>query len=376
MTARQNGSQSQLVNLIVWLVGICLISLPRTVVAPIRALVWDVAAPGHMVLLSATEWTSNRIRSALGFSAGNPTELAALRELERRNRELETQNALLRDRLNHQPADLELQPQVDRTSALIIPEMTTARVVGAEQSRLWNEQPIMAYGRLHGAKPDLLVLDKNRPNVDVGSHLGIAPDSAVYAGRIVVGRIANVGLWTSSLRLVTDTGYRGKARLYHPTPKSSRGHKGWIAGAIGILEGTGKGICRLKDVSASQAVQVGDRIFTAEEDGILSSPMFYGEIIRAELKPGDLNWSIDVRPALEMHRVAEVQILKTRLNPARLQDPPTRQTASEPVIERVAAEKLIPEEFVPDEPEQSAADTPRPLEKTHDTESPDSGVKG
>lgn len=339
MTARRNNSQSPLINLIVWLVGICLIALPRSVVAPVRSLVWDLAAPGQTALLSLGESLHTKLNTLIASQSPSADNDKLLQDLQRRNRELETHNALLRDQLAHEPQNLDRLPKIDAVSPLLVPEMTTARILGAEQSRLWNEQPILAYGKLQGAKPELLVLDKIRPNLDVGSRQNVQPDSPVYAGRIVVGRIANVGLWTSSLRVVTDPAYHGKARIYHPAPptKSSKGKPGWTAGAVGILEGNGKGACRLKDVAASAAVEVGDRIFTAEEDGILTAPMYYGEVTRADLRKGELNWSIDVRPALDLHRVQAVHVLKTRLNPDRLHD-----SESSSPIQRVSGEEFTP----------------------------------
>lgn len=346
MSARRNNSPSPLINLIVWLVGICLIALPRSVVAPVRSLVWDIAAPGQSLLLSVTTDVQTRFFAMIAVPSSSSDESRMLKELQRRNRELETQNALLRDQVAHQPQNVELLPKIEGTSALLVPEMTTARILGAEQSRLWNEQPILGYGKLQGAKPELLVLDRHRPNVDVGSRQNISPDSPVYAGRIVVGRIANVGLWTSSLRVVTDAAYHGKARIYHPAPKSSKARGNWSAGAVGILEGNGKEGCRLKDISASAAVEVGDQVFTAEEDGILTAPMYYGEVTRADLRKGELNWTIEIRPALDLHRVQDLHVLKTRINPARLQE-----SSSATEIQRVSAEEFFPaskEETEPD----------------------------
>ena len=60
----------------------------------------------------------------------------------------------------------------------------------------------------------------------------LAAGDAVYAGRIVIGKIAEVGRFSSTLRLVTDSGYSGRARL------ARRTSQGLVFGAEGTLRAT------------------------------------------------------------------------------------------------------------------------------------------
>ncbi|MEX2286984.1 MAG: rod shape-determining protein MreC, partial [Planctomycetaceae bacterium] len=106
-------------------------------------------------------------------------------------------------------------------------------------------------------------------------------------------------------------GYRGHAQLAWQSPD------GYVFGAEGILEGQGTDVCRLTNVAATDAVSVGDEIYTAQRASALPFPMYYGQVLEAELEPGALFWKILVKPAAAQIDMQKVQILTTRRNPAR-----------------------------------------------------------
>lgn len=314
---RNRGGQ-QLAAVVVWLVGVCLLVLPESVTTRLRSLPWDLARPGEQLvelsLRAGSEFLHPQTPAPL-----TPETHARITQLENRLRELELQNHRLKVQQDLIPP--RIRASSDGTAPLIIPDLLTARVIGQELSRIWHEQPVLNQGSTTGARADLLVLDKERVNLDVGRDLGIRPDSPVYSGRMVIGRIARVGLFTSSVRLITDAQYRGEARIYR-TPARNEKSPPLSVPTPGILAGDGKTACRLLDIPPAAPVEVGDWVYTAEEDGILPHAMCYGRVSRAELKPGAIHWEIDVRPAADLAHLGEVHLLRTRLNPTRF-DPHT-----------------------------------------------------
>jgi len=118
---------------------------------------------------------------------------------------------------------------------------------------------LLGAGDRAGITESALVLDDTRPLVDLGDDTGLSPGDAVYAGRVVIGKIAEVGRFSSTLRMVTDSEYSGRARL------ARRTSQGLVFGAEGTLVGDGSDLCRLKHIS--DPVNVGDEVVTGGTDG-------------------------------------------------------------------------------------------------------------
>ena len=120
-------------------------------------------------------------------------------------------------------------------------------------------------GANDGIAESALVLEGTQPLVDLGSDADVSPGDAVYAGRIVIGKIAEVGRYSSTLRLVTDPGYSGRARLAR---RNDRG--ALVFGAEGTLTADGSELCRLKHIT--DPVNVGDEVFTGGGWGYCRPP--------------------------------------------------------------------------------------------------------
>jgi cell shape-determining protein MreC len=163
---------------------------------------------------------------------------------------------------------------------------------------------------------------------------------------VVLGKIAEVGQVTSTLRLVTDPDFSARVRITRRTPQGlqviaegtlvgeprpaggsrsatgeTRTRRGTptaeVAGnsnsTTGQVPGTpsGRGVCRLKNVT--EPVAVGDQVYTAESDGVLRFPMYYGAISAAELPPAANEWEVEVTPAAAACEPGEVEILRLKL---------------------------------------------------------------
>src|SRR5205814_1458134 len=116
---------------------------------------------------------------------------------------------------------------------LVVPRLVEARVLGEETAALWRGRKLLSAGATGGVAESALVLDDTRPLVDLGADEHLAPGDAVYAyaGRIVLGKIGEVGHYSSTLLLVTDRAYSGSARL------ARRTSRGLVFGPEGTLVG-------------------------------------------------------------------------------------------------------------------------------------------
>ncbi len=300
-----------------WMVTVaCLAGLgcraaPSELLQTLRNTVRDALRPGQAVWrsLSAAAQSVSAI-SPISLDRGYDGLLRAkLSVAERNTRRLMVENARLRQELCRRPPN----DGGDRsTPELLQADFVVARVLGEETADLWRSGKLLDAGATAGLRENSLVLGSPHPLVDQGQDAGLAPDQPAYSGRIVVGRIAAVGRWSSSLQLVTSPGFTGRARIARNTAD------GVVFGGEAVIEGVGGPICRVLHVRAEEPVSAGDLVFTGGGDGVLPYPMFYGTVVRAELPPGRLEWVIEVAPALDRESLQTVQVLRTRLNPLRL----------------------------------------------------------
>ncbi|MEX0714994.1 MAG: rod shape-determining protein MreC [Planctomycetaceae bacterium] len=232
-------------------------------------------------------------------------------ESQRRIRALEAEVARLRDELDRRQGDEAAAFPARPGEPLVVPDLLAATVLGEEAATLWRAGKLLDRGTAAGVSESSLVLDAEGPLVDQGQDSGLEAGQPVFAGRTVLGRIARVGHWTSTLQLVTDPQYRGLARIVR------RSERGVAYGPQGILEGDGGELCRLKFVDATAAVAIGDEVYTDDLEGLLPEPAYYGRIVAAELKPGAAHWEVRVEPAGPPREPREVHVLRRVANPAR-----------------------------------------------------------
>ena len=295
------------------LAGSGLLFIPAETVRPLRAFVRDALAPGQ------TAWDSvcrqgRGLRDALPSvpnQAGRISELEdELRSIRLANRRLEVKVARASEQLQKLSAQQGWGPSLAESAPLFTPRLVSARVLGEESAALWRGRKLLGAGNRDGITESALVLDDTRLLVDQGNDAGLSPGDAVYAGRVVIGKIAEVGRFSSTLRKVTDSGYSGRARL------ARRTSLGLVFGAEGTLIGDGSDLCRLQHIA--DPVNVGDEVFTGGTDGAVPMQMYYGTVVRAQLEPSAQVWSIWVTPAALAERLENVLILRRALNPDRI----------------------------------------------------------
>jgi len=189
---------------------------------------------------------------------------------------------------------------------LVVSDLVAARVLGRETIQAWQAGRILDRG--HGLAPESLVVEPGHTTLDAGLDSGFDQGQPAYAGRRVVGRISRVGRWTSTVQPLTDTRFRGLARLARP------GRDRPAFSTRGMLEGTGDGFCRLTLVPATAAVAVGDVVYTDGRDQPGSWPMVYGTVVGAELPENAPHWEIRIRPAVNFDELERVDVLTRQFN--------------------------------------------------------------
>jgi len=248
------------------------------------------------------------------FGGGEPPEARDLQEKliqsEGERRRLEVELAVLSEQWRRSGGQTGSGPHGQSRDPLFVPQLVEARVLGEEMTTLWRAGRLLGAGRREGIVESSLVLDDVRPMIDQGNAARLSPGDAVYAGRCVLGKLAAVGRYTSTLVAITDPGYTGRARV------ARRTSQGLKFGSEGTLVGIGTALCRLRHVN--EPVNVGDEVYTGGTDGVLPFPMFYGRIVRAEFEPAATEWTIDVEPATTLDRFDRVQILRIAVDPGRI----------------------------------------------------------
>ena len=312
---RSNSYSWLLTALALMALSLGLLLLPADFSNPIRLAARDVSRPGQTLTRICVNWGQASWRRALDWQARR-TDIVRLKsqldELVNQQREYQALLAVQSQRLNQlEMLDKSNEPGVS-TEPLFVPHLVEARVLGQETVDLATGRKLLGVGKSQGIGENLLVIEAGRQALDVGTDLGLTMHQPVFAGQIVVGRTASCGSYSCSLQAVTDPQFQGPAQLLKKTDT------GLQLGPEGVVEGTGKGLCRLTGIRSQEAVEVGDEVYTPAADPLLPHPMFYGHIVRAELKEGLTHWEIDVEPAAKNLRPTFVRVLRPQENGARI----------------------------------------------------------
>lgn len=310
-----------------------LLSLPEDFSKPIRLAGRDLSRPGQTITRAGVEVVQAGWRMVRDWQARR--ELveqlqAQVAEQLVREQAFKTRLADVTRRAQRAEARSATRLSGNSTQPLFIPELIEARVLSSETVTLASGRKVtgsrlLGTGKSQGIGENLLVIDQGRATLDIGTEQGVAIHQPVFAGEIVLGRTATCGSYSCSLQPVTDAKFQSPAQLLRKTDS------GWQPGAVGVIEGTGGERCRLTGIAYSEAVAVGDEVYTPVADPLLSGgaagsnstgdvphPMFYGRIVRAEGKRGAAYWEIEIEPAAKTVRPTFVWVLKPKVNAVRV----------------------------------------------------------
>ena len=296
------------------LVGVGLSFAPDGVASRLRGAVSDAMRPGQQAVGATVESLREGLASLTSQSARTQqVEVARLkRELEdanARSTALAARLAKVHEEREHESA---LPTAMRRLPRLASVALIEAAVLGDVHAEQWRSGKLLDRGEANGVRESTLVVNSRQPLVDVGQDGELSPEDSVLMGRSVIGKIERVGRWTSTLLLLTDAAYRGRAQLVQEA------EKGFAFGARGILKGQGGALCKLEGIAATESVRVGDGVYTADRDGLVSTPLYYGRVVEATLGPDDREWKVHVEPAPLPSRLTSVQVLRTSVNSERL----------------------------------------------------------
>ncbi|MGQ9466980.1 MAG: rod shape-determining protein MreC [Anaerolineae bacterium] len=144
--------------------------------------------------------------------------------------------------------------------------------------------------------------------INVGQADGVAVGMPVVTGgAVLVGRVAETGLHTSKVRLVTDTGHSVAAIL-----QQSR--------ATGLLVGQADGSLRMVYIPQEDTVQVGDVVLTSGLGGVFPRGLVLGQVIQVIKQDFALFQEAVVNPAVDYRRV-ELTLVVTSFRPLIQEEP-------------------------------------------------------
>lgn len=293
------------------LLGIALWFAPAQVVARLRGVFLDLLRPGlesvqavdGIIATQRTAWQSAEIQQL-------NTQLRELKLAEAQQAERIRRLSVLLADLQEQPVST-LPGTIDVGTPLFTPSVISGRVLGSSLSQSWRTGVVFDRGWPAGVREAALVVQGDAPLIDVGEREHLSPEDPLILGRIVLGKVEVVGRWTSTYLPVTDREFRGPAQLLHGDSV------GQYWGAKGLLRGNGMS-CELQGISSTETVRVGDDVFTADRDGILEAPLYYGKVAKAELTEDGREWIVIVEPAARPSSLTHVQVVRAALNPQRI----------------------------------------------------------
>ena len=296
------------------LTGVGLYFAPDAAVSRVRGTITDAIRPGQILFHRAMASILGRLSESGSATDNDVTErLKDELSVERvRNRALQTRLAQVTEQYQ---GEQDITKAMLRTKRLIVPSLIEVAVLGDTVAEQWRSGKLLDQGSMNGLRENELVLSTRkpvRPLIDFGEDGDLSTEDLMLLGRCVIGKVEHVGRWTSTFQRVTDSHYRGRAQLIRET------QSGFVFEAQGILKGQGGPLCKLEGIPAEKSVRINDAVYTAERDGILPTPLYYGQVVDAVLGMDDREWTVYVKPAAVPSQLTQVHVLRTAVNPDRL----------------------------------------------------------
>lgn len=204
-----------------------------------------------------------------------------------RLKELETENAILRQQLAYKQANTDYD-LVGATvlQRLVQPNPDLARVIGVEPSNLVR----------------FVILDQ-------GSAEGVKPGMPVLTPQGLVGRVTDTGNHWSKALLILD-------------PSSSVNAVVQSTRATGVVQGDVNGNLIIKYVPQGEAIKTGDKILTSGLGGNFPKRLVIGQVTEVRKRDIDLFQEATIQPSVDFARLEFVLILK-KFTPSDITSEPT-----------------------------------------------------
>jgi len=132
--------------------------------------------------------------------------------------------------------------------------------------------------------------------INRGSADKVATDSAVINSEGLVGRVFDVSQYSSKVLLITD-------------PSSAVSVLDAVTGDMGIASGNSIGPLKIRYMSATAAVKIGDKIITSGMSDIFPKGVIVGVVRSVNKKDYDIFQKVDVDPAVNFSRLDKVFVI-------------------------------------------------------------------
>lgn len=248
------------VLLIAFAFGLMLIGKPDSVlISQVRMLAIDLAAPVINAVsrpIDAARETAGDVRDYLALKAENESlrlQNETLIEWQRVARELQAENASLRDLLNFQPG-----PRATFISATVVADTSSSFI------------------------RSLIVL--------AGKDAGVAKGQAAITGAGLAGRVLEVGDRSARILLLTDINAR--------VPVVSERSRDQA-----VLAGRNSELPELLYLPRDSDLKVGDRLVTSGQGGVFPAGIPVGEVV------ANANGRVEVRPYVDFSRLETLRII-------------------------------------------------------------------
>ena len=286
--------------------SLVLLAMPQPWISTARSVVAAVLQPGQAAVGSLRQ----RAGRLMAGAACHWNTAAQLDEARRDLDQLRQENRRLLDAVAAMQADIRRAEDPATKERLLDVECVDARVLGQQARQFLGRHYLLDAGSREQLESGDLVVETVPRLIDRGGDAGIQPSQLVLSGAAVWGMVTQVGRYTSTVRTVTEPGYRDLVQL-GDARQPSRGPQG-------ILEGTGEPLARVRLSEVTEPVAVGDAVYTAAGKGILSRPLRYGHVVRVERPAGSPHWDIWMQPAIDAAAPEHVAVLRAVLNPLRV----------------------------------------------------------
>jgi rod shape-determining protein MreC len=259
------------VLLVAFAFGMMLIGKPDSVVVSrIRMMVTDITAPVINAVsrpIDAARETASDVRDYFALKAENEElkrQNDTLMEWQRVARELQSENASLRDLLNFQPG-----PKVSFVTASVVADASSSFV------------------------RSLIVLG--------GTKAGVAKGQAAVTGAGLAGRVLEVGERSARILLITDINARVPV-----VAERSRDQA--------VLAGRNSDLPELLYLSRDNDVKIGDRIVTSGQGGVFPAGLPVGEVVSV------VDGHVQVQPFVDFSRLENIRLIDYSLPGILLED--------------------------------------------------------
>ncbi len=282
---------------------------------PVRMTLHNLLSPGRLMILAvapADPRSSGPSQELRSRSVGELTDVSdlqnALLENELQRRQLLIENARLHNELRRRreqsaAGTFDIDPLV---TFVAVP----ANILSHSGLSGNVRELIVDAGRASQLKPSDLLVDGSGILLDQGKQQGIEAGQRVVSGMTVVGRIKEVSQWVALVQPVAHENFSAAVQLVRNSPQ------GAAFGAEGLLVGIGNGLCRVSGIAYTEAVSVGDEVFSADINGINGPRLYYGKVVRAEFSAGG-EWDVQVKPAVDHHMLDQVAVVQPSVNTSR-----------------------------------------------------------